>query len=65
MYVKCGSRNARNSVSKVEIISLAFKWLIVLRSAMKTRDQTHRVLKTRFRVLKRVKNARLRVYHTG
>ena len=26
---------------------LAFEWLIVLRSAIKTRDETHRVLKTR------------------
>ena len=32
------------SVYKIEIISSAFKWLIVLRSAIKTRDQTHRVL---------------------
>ena len=38
-----GSRNTRCSYSKVEIISLAFKWLIVLRSAIRTRDQTHRV----------------------
>ena len=45
MYANCGSRNARCSVSKVEIISSAFKWLIVLRSAIKTRDQTDRVLK--------------------
>ena len=48
MYVNCGSRTARSSVSKFEIISLAFKWLIVLRSAIKTRDQTHRVLKNAF-----------------
>ena len=41
MYVNCGSWNARCTVYKVEIISLAFKWLIVLRSAIKTRDQTH------------------------
>ena len=47
MHANCGSRNARCSVDKVEIISLAFKWLIVLRSAIKTRDQTHRVLKMR------------------
>ena len=40
MCANCGSRNARCSVSaKVEIISLAFKWLIVLKSALKTRDQ--------------------------
>ena len=38
-------RNAGCSISKVEIISLGFKWLIVLRSAIKTRDQTHLVLK--------------------
>ena len=44
----CGSRNARCSVSKVDIISLAFKWLIILRSAIKMRDQTHRVLKNAF-----------------
>ena len=43
--VNCGSRNARCSVSKVEIISLTFKWLyIVLRSAVKT----HRVLNNAF-----------------
>ena len=29
--VNCGSRNAHCSVYKVEVISLAFKWLIVLR----------------------------------
>ena len=51
MDANCGLWNAHCSVYKV---SLAFKWLIVFRSAMKTRDQTHRVLKTRFRVLKRV-----------
>ena len=45
MSENCGSRNAGCSISKVEIISLAFKWLIVLRSAIKTRDQTHGVLK--------------------
>ena len=28
MSVNCGSRNARCSVYKVEIISLAFKWLL-------------------------------------
>ena len=39
----CGSRNARCAVSKVEKISLAFKCLIVLRSAINTRDQTQRV----------------------
>ena len=38
-------RNAGCSISKVEIISLGFKWLIVLRSAIKTHDQTHLVLK--------------------
>ena len=41
----CGLRNTRCSVSKVGIISLVFKWLIVLRSAMKTGDQRQRVLK--------------------
>ena len=40
MYANCGSQNAGCSMSKVEIISLAFKWLIVLRSAIKTCDQT-------------------------
>ena len=48
MFVNCGSRNARWAVYKVEIISLAFKWLIVLRSAIKARDQTHRVLKNAY-----------------
>ena len=48
MYVNCGSRNARCSFSKVQIISLVFKWLIVLRSAIKTRHQMHRVLKNAF-----------------
>ena len=47
MYLNCW-RNARCSVYKVEIISFAFKWLIVLRFAIKTRDQTHRVLKNAF-----------------
>ena len=42
MYANCGSQNVRCSVSKVEIISL------VLRSAIKTRDQTHQVLKNAF-----------------
>ena len=32
--------------------SVAFKWLIVLRSAMKTRDQTHRILKNVFAAYK-------------
>ena len=49
-FVNCGSRNARCSSSKVEIISLAFNWLIVLRSAIKTCDQTHRVFKDIFAV---------------
>ena len=31
MYVNCGSRKTHCSVYKVEVISLAFKWLIVLR----------------------------------
>ena len=52
--------DTRCSVYRVEIISLAFKWLIVLRSAIKSRDQTHRVLKKCVcRVLKCVQNARL------
>ena len=62
MWPNCGSRNTRCSVSKVKIISLAFKWLILLRLTIKTRHQTHRVLKKRIcRVLKCVQNARLRV----
>ena len=44
MHGNCGSRNACCSISKVEIVSLAFKWLIVLRLAIKPCDQTHRVL---------------------
>ena len=50
MYANCGSRNAHFSVYTIEIISLdvAFKWLIVLRSAIKMRNQTHRVLKNAF-----------------
>ena len=48
MFVNCGLWNVICSVSKVEIISLAFKWFIVLRSAIKTCDQTHRVLKNVF-----------------
>ena len=44
MYANCGSRNARCPVYKVEIISLAFKRLIVLRSA-KTKSAIKRVLK--------------------
>ena len=66
LYANCGSRNARCSVFKVEIISLAFKWLIVLRSAIKTHDQTHRVLKNVFASSKkRVQNALLRIWRTG
>ena len=34
--MNCGSWNAHCSVCKVEIISVAFKWLIILRSAHKT-----------------------------
>ena len=45
MYANCGSEIARCSVYKVEIISLAFKWLLVLRSAIKMCDQTHPVHK--------------------
>ena len=52
MYANCSSRNARCSVAKVEIISLAFKWhssgIQALRPAVKTRDQTHRVLENAF-----------------
>ena len=48
MYVNCGLWNACCSIYKVKIIRLAFKWLIVLRSAIKMRDQTHRILKTVF-----------------
>ena len=35
IYVNCASRNVHCSVSKVEIISLAFKWLIILMTAIK------------------------------
>ena len=35
IHVNCGSQNVCCSIAKVEIISLAFKWLIILRSAMK------------------------------
>ena len=35
MSANCGSRKTRRSVSKVEIISLALRWL---RSAIKTRE---------------------------
>ena len=52
MYVNCGSRNVCCSVYEVEIISLALKRLIVLRSAIKTHDQTHRVLRNVYHVLK-------------
>ena len=45
--MNCGLRTAHCSISKVEII-LAFKWLNVLRSAIETHDQTHRVLKNAF-----------------
>ena len=54
MCANCGSQNALFSVSKVEIISLAFKWLIVLRSAIKTCHQMHRVLKNTFAISKNV-----------
>ena len=43
-----GSWNAHCFISKVEILSLEFKWLIVLRSAIKRHDQTHRILKNAF-----------------
>ena len=45
MYANYCLWNGCCSISKVEMISLAFKWLIVLRLAINTRDQTHRVLK--------------------
>ena len=48
LYANCDLWNARCSISKVEIISLAFKWLMVLRSAIKMHDQMHRVLKNVF-----------------
>ena len=38
MYVNCGSRNVRCTIYKVELISLAFKWLIILRSAIETQS---------------------------
>ena len=41
VYANSDSWNAHCSVSKFEIISLAFKWLIVLRSALKACDQMH------------------------
>ena len=44
----CGLWNACCSIYKVEIISLASKWLILLISAIKTHDQTHQVLKNAF-----------------
>ena len=44
----CGLWNMRCSIYKVEIISLACRWLIVRISAIKTRDQTHRGLKNVF-----------------
>ena len=34
-FVNCGSRNAHCSFFKVELISLAFRWLVVLRLAIK------------------------------
>ena len=40
MYANCGLWNVCCSFSKVEIISSAFKWIIVLRSAIKVVDQT-------------------------
>ena len=48
MYVNRISRNACCSVYKLEIISLALKWIIVLRSAIKMRDHMHRILKNVF-----------------
>ena len=39
VHVNRGSQNACCSDSKVEIISLAFKWLIILRSALKKNAQ--------------------------
>ena len=41
IYVNCGSWNVHCSVSKVEIVSLAFKWLIVLRLTIKTSDKKY------------------------
>ena len=43
IYVNCGLRIACCFFTKVEIISVAFKWLIIFRSA-----QTHRGLKSAF-----------------
>ena len=39
MYVNCGLRNVHCSIYKVEMISLAFKWLIILRLALKMHNQ--------------------------
>ena len=66
IYEYCGLQNVHCSASKVEIISLAFKWLIVLKSATKASDQTHRRLKNALcRFLKWVRNARLRIQREG
>ena len=48
IYVNCGSWNVCCSLAKVEILSLAYKWLIVLRSAIQMHPQTHRVLENAF-----------------
>ena len=45
MYANCGPRKTRRSV---EIISLAFKWFIVLRSAIKRAIKRTECLKMRF-----------------
>lgn len=41
MYANYGLWNACCTVPKVETISSAFKWLIILSVAIKTCDQTH------------------------
>ena len=48
MWIVVRGRSARCSVSKVHIISLAFKWLIALRLALKIHDQMHQVLSNAF-----------------
>ena len=48
IYLSCGSWNAHCSLAKVEIISLAFKRLIILRPAIKMHPQTHQVLESAF-----------------
>ena len=62
MYANCAYlRNVRCSIYKVEIISLAFRCLIILKSALKMRDQMHSP-KNVFDALKHVRKMHVNMF---